>query len=43
LATKSVPSDANGVLTPTVDALNFVASKVAPQFENLGYPIALTK
>lgn len=43
LSTQSVPSYLNGVLTPTVDALNFISSKVAPQFENLGCPIALTK
>jgi len=43
LSTQSVPSYLNGVITPTVDALNFIASKVAPQYENLGCPIALTK
>lgn len=42
LATQSVPSYLNGLLTPTVDALNFVASKVAPDYENLGCPLALT-
>jgi len=30
LATQSVPSDANGVLTPTVDALNFVRARWRP-------------
>lgn len=43
LATQSVPSYLNGLITPTVEALDFIASKVAPQFENLGCPIALTK
>lgn len=42
LATQSVPSYLNGLITPTVEALSFIASKVAPQFENLGCPIALT-
>lgn len=42
LATGSVPSYANGILTPTVDALSFIATKVGPQFANLGCPIALT-
>ena len=43
LATQSVPSYLNGLLTPTIDALNFITSKVAPQFENLGCPRPLTK
>jgi hypothetical protein len=42
LVTGSVPSYLNGLITPTVDALSFVSSKVAPQFKNLGCPIALT-
>ncbi|KAF2083470.1 putative aromatic peroxygenase [Saccharata proteae CBS 121410] len=42
LSTQSVPSYLNGVITPTVDALNFISSKVAPQFENLGCPDPLT-
>ncbi|KAF1985111.1 putative aromatic peroxygenase [Aulographum hederae CBS 113979] len=42
LATQSVPSYLNGILTPTLDALNFVTSKVAPQFKNLGCPSPLT-
>lgn len=42
LSTQSVPSYLNGVITPTVDALNFISSKVAPQFKNLGCPIPLT-
>ncbi|KAK4544336.1 hypothetical protein LTR36_004227 [Oleoguttula mirabilis] len=43
LATQSVPSDANGILTPTVDALAFIATKVSPSFANLGCPLPLTK
>lgn len=43
LATQSVPSYLNGVITPSVDALSFIASKVAPQFQNLGCPQPLTK
>jgi len=42
LSTERVPSSLNGLLTPTVEALAFVASKVAPQFKNLGCPTALT-
>lgn len=43
LATQSVPSYLNGVISPTVDALNFITGKVAPQFQNLGCPSPLTK
>lgn len=43
LATSQVPSYLNGFLTPTVDALAFITSKVGPQFENLGCPVPLTK
>jgi len=43
LATSQIPSYLNSVLTPTVDALNFITSKVAPSYANLGCPIALTK
>lgn len=42
LATGNIPSYANGVLTPTVNALSFIATKVSPSFANLGCPIALT-
>lgn len=42
LATGSVPDFGNGVLTPTVKALAFIASKVTPSFKNLGCPIPLT-
>jgi len=43
LATSSVPSYANGLITPTVDALDFITTKLGPSFDNLGCPIALTK
>ncbi|EMC91914.1 hypothetical protein BAUCODRAFT_311020 [Baudoinia panamericana UAMH 10762] len=43
LATQSIPSYANSVVEPTVDALAFALSKLNPSFENLGCPIALTK
>lgn len=42
LATGQIPSSLNGLITPTVDALAFITTKVAPQFANLGCPIALT-
>ncbi|KXT07553.1 hypothetical protein AC578_10251 [Pseudocercospora eumusae] len=42
LATGSVPSTLNGVITPSADALAFVAKKLNPTFGNLGCPIALT-
>ncbi|KAI9667937.1 MAG: hypothetical protein M1821_000757 [Bathelium mastoideum] len=42
LATGPVPSSLNGVITPTVDALTLVATKLNPTLENLGCPIALT-
>jgi len=43
LATQSVPGYLNGLITPSVEALAFIASKVAPNgFSNLGCPIALT-
>lgn len=43
LATQSVPSSLDGLITPTVNALSFVLTKVNPQFANLGCPLALTK
>ncbi|TKA42039.1 hypothetical protein B0A54_06720 [Friedmanniomyces endolithicus] len=43
LATQSVPSSLNGVLTPTVDALAFALKKLGPEYKNLGCPTALTK
>ena len=43
LATQSVPSELNGLITPTVKALAFVESKLSPQFKNLGCPQHLTK
>jgi len=42
LSTSQIPSYLNGLITPTVEALSFVASKVSPSFKNLGCPIALT-
>ena len=42
LATQSVPSYLNGVITPSVAALSFIATKVSPSFKNLGCPLALT-
>ncbi|KAK1054085.1 hypothetical protein LTR74_016097 [Friedmanniomyces endolithicus] len=42
LATQSVPSSLNGVLTPTVDALAFALKKLGPEYKNLGCPTALT-
>lgn len=43
LATGQIPSYANGVITPTVEALDFIATKVGPQFANLGCPVPLTR
>lgn len=42
LATGQIPSYLNGVITPTVEALSFVATKLGPEFANLGCPIPLT-
>jgi hypothetical protein len=42
LATGSVPSSLNSVITPTVGALSFALSKLNPLFNNLGCPIPLT-
>lgn len=43
LATQSVPSMLNGIVTPTVEALSFFARMVQPEFDNLGCPRPLTK
>ena len=44
LATGQLPSSLNGLITPTVEALAFVAKKLGGSgFENLGCPIPLTK
>lgn len=43
LATQSVPSSLNTVVTPTVEALAFAARKLNPLFDSLGCPLALTK
>lgn len=42
LATQSVPSYLNGVITPTVDAISFFQSKLGSQYANLGCPKPLT-
>jgi len=42
LATQSVPSYLNGVITPTVEALSFVAKQIGPELDNLGCPRPLT-
>ena len=42
LGTGSVTSNLNGILTPTVAALDFFLKKVGPQFANLGCAIAET-
>ncbi|KAF2422624.1 Cloroperoxidase [Tothia fuscella] len=42
LATQSIPSSLNGVITPSFNALTFVATKISPSFKNLGCPIPLT-
>ena len=44
LATQSVPSYLNGLITPSVDALSFVLTKLSgTSFANLGCPQPLTK
>jgi len=43
LLTERVPSSLNSVVTPTVDALSLVLSKLDPELKNLGCPIPLTK
>jgi len=42
LATERVPSYLNSILTPTVEALSFVSSKLGARLENLGCPQPLT-
>lgn len=42
LATQSVPSYLNSILTPTVDALDFVTNKLGLELDNLGCPQPLT-
>lgn len=42
LATERVPSSLNSILTPTVEALSFVLSKLSPRLKNLGCSIPLT-
>lgn len=43
LATQSVPSSINSIITPVVNAVDFAASKLSPYFDNLGCPQPLTK
>lgn len=43
LATQSVPSSLNSVVTPLVGALDWAVQKLEPAFGNLGCPIALTR
>jgi hypothetical protein len=42
LAIGQVPSYLNGVITPTVDALDFVLTKIGLELNNLGCPLPLT-
>lgn len=42
LATQSIPSSLNGVVTPTVDALTFVLEKLGPTLTNLGCSLPFT-
>ncbi|PQE04957.1 heme-thiolate peroxidase aromatic peroxygenase like protein [Rutstroemia sp. NJR-2017a BBW] len=42
LATQSIPSSLNGVVTPTVQAITLLLSKLGTTLTNLGCPIALT-
>lgn len=37
-----IPSSLNGIVTPTVEALSFIATKISPDLDNLGCPIPLT-
>lgn len=42
LATQSISSGLNGVVTPTVDALTFVLTKLGPTLTNLECSLPLT-
>ena len=42
LVGERLPSGLNIILAPTLDALNFITSKIAPSLENLGCPSPLT-
>lgn len=42
LLTFPVSSNLNGILTPTVEALTFILTKILPTLTNLGCPIPLT-
>lgn len=43
LATSNIPSTLNSVITPTVDALDLISTKLGATLNNLGCPIPLTK
>lgn len=43
LLTERIPSSLNSILTPTVETLSFIASKLSPMLKNLGCPQPLTK
>jgi hypothetical protein len=42
LVAERIPSSLNSIITPTVEAIAFAASKLNPMFANLGCPIPLT-
>lgn len=42
LLTSQIPSSLNGIITPTVDAISLITSKLDPSLKNLGCPQALT-
>lgn len=42
LATQSVPSSLNGILTPTINAIGFITKKLGADLTNLGCPQPLT-
>lgn len=42
LVTGPIPGYLNGIITPTVDALALVTTKIGPELANLGCPIPLT-
>ncbi|KAI9651747.1 MAG: hypothetical protein M1831_000497 [Alyxoria varia] len=42
LSTERIPSGLNGILTPTVEAVNLAVKKLGPFADNLGCPLPLT-
>lgn len=42
LATQSVPSSLNGVITPTVDAIGLITKTIGADLTNIGCPLPLT-